>query len=721
MPPPPPPPPPPLPKLATAPAPVATKNKSKNNAPAKKNSLKKAGPPPPPSRDPATHLMNKGSMSGPETAPKPKRRPSQESVSGPEVAPKPKRQSSQDGRSSVSSDSRPSSVNSRSSSTASRPPSVPKRQSSTQLSDNSPVSSNPSPSMMMPMVPGIPPPPPPPPLPTSEAVYESVDSLIAGGHLQMPPPPKPLVGQSNEPVNDDEEGAIYDYIPPPAVKPKPTRTSALQSNSSEVTITKAEKDVIKRVSLVITDELLQQDEQLARASFHPSVGDTELIDDDVYEDPNDEVYDDTVGASGKAAQFRNSLVKNASLTAVVPQPPAPPPIPGYNNEPDEVYEDTIGINEKAMGYKQHVMPSMNPVTSPPLDTDAIYEEPPAAPPPPPVAPPIVSTQQVPPKAPPPPPPVVQPFVPDQDYDYVPDQDYDELPPKAPAPPVNKIPSKVPPPPPVVQPSVPDQDYDFVPDQDYDELPPPKPARAPPPLVHPFVPDQDYDELPPKTTVAPPIAPSFVPDQDYDELPPKAPVPPPIVAATDLDYDELPPPRPAVTQPTRISQPPPPIISQTLGGQIHGSLPPQDNADEGDIYDVLPPMVSATSVNQDMDYDELPPAPKPGTPGYATVQKKRAVEQNTIPELDMLEKLVQDSPKEQYTSFGFNDPQGNVDELNALGSVLSTMGTSEDNKSSSDEGKWDLPSGDEGKWDLPSGDDDEDEEGIVYFLSTGSCN
>ena len=622
------------------------------------------------------------SVSPPETAPKPKRRPSQESVSGPEVAPKPKRQSSQDGRPpSVNSDGCPPSFNSRPSSGASsssHPPSIPKRRSSTQLSDNSPVNDTPSPPLSMPTAPMIPVPPPPPPLPmnevpTNDAVYESVDGLIAGGNFQPPPAPKPFVSQPNEPVNDDEE-ALYDFIPPPAVKPKPKRSStstSLQSNASDIPITKAERDAIRRVSAVITDELLQQDEQLAHAIFHPSVGDTEMVDDDVYDDPEGEVYDDTVGASEKAAQFRQSLVNNA---AVVPQPPAPPPISGYNDGPDEVYEDTVSASEKAVEYKQHMMPN---VTFPPPDTDAFYEEPkpPAAPPPPPPAAPL------PPPAAPPPPPVAPPFVPDQDYD--------ELPPKAPpAPPIAKVPPKAPAPPPVVQPVVPDQDYDFVPDQDYDELPPPKPAPAPPPVSQPFVPDQDYDELPPL----------------------KASIPPPTA---DQDYDDLPPPKPAVTQPTpmAIPQSKSPPISQTMAqDQIYDCLPPMNansTAEGGDIYDVLPPK-APTTANEDMDYDELPPGPKVGTSGYAVVQKQRKVEQNTVqddsmPELDALGKLVQDVPEED-TTFG-NGGQGNVDEFSALGSVLNNMGASEDYKSSSDEGKWDLPS-----------DDEEDEgEGMVYLL------
>jgi len=497
---------------------------------------------------------------------------------------------------------------------------------------------------------------------------------------------------NNNNYYDDEEEALYDVIPPPAVKPKPKHTSAssIRSNASDVTITKAERDAIRRVSQVLTDELLQQDEQLARASFHPTVGDTEVVDDDVYEDPNGEIYDDAVSSTEKAAQFRQSLVNNASLTAVVPQPPAPPPIPGYSNE-DELYEDTVSASEKAMEYKQHVMPA---VTSPPLDTNLIYEEPPA---PPPVAP--------------PPPPVAPPFVPDQDYDelpppkvpapppvappFVPDQDYDELPPlKAPAPP------------PVAPPFVPDQDYDelpppkavapppvpphFVPDQDYDELPPPK-AVAPP-----FVPDQDYDELPPpKAPAPPPVVPSFVPDQDYDELPPKAPAPSSVVPSAYQDYDDLPPPRPVVMQqPATVEQ-----------DDIYDTLGP-NTAVQDDIYDVLPPKVTQpltkapTTANEDMDmdYDVLPP-PKVTNDNYqyATVQKEKQVskqkpsQDSAIPELDVLGKLVQDVSQENSTVG--TSGQGDMDEFSALGSVLSNMASSED-KSSSDEGKWELPSGDD---------------------------
>ena len=685
MPPPPPPPPPPLPKLATAPAPIAKKAK-KDNAPSKKESVKKAGPPPPPpARDPGTHLMNRGSLSGPETAPKPNRRPSQESVGAPEVAPKPKRQDgrspsvSSDSRSSSSAGSRPPSVNSRPPSVASRPPSVPKRKSSTQLSDSSPVNDHPSSPMTIPAPPMIPVPPPPPPIPINESVYESIDSIAAERNFQPPPS---LANQSNLPANDEEdEEALYDFIPPPAVKPKPKRTSttsSLHSNTSDVMITKAERDAIRRVSAVITDELLQQDEQLAQASFHPSVGDTEMVDDDVYDDPNGdegEVYDDIVNANEKAALFRQS----ASLTTVVPQPPAPPPIPGYGN--DEIYDDTFSSNEKAMEYKQHVMPNMN--SPPPPDTNAVYEEvavpapPPVAPPPPPIPPPLVA-DTVPPKAPPPPP-----VVTDQDYDFVPDQD-----------------------------------YDFVPDQDYDELPPPK-AVVVPPVAPFFAPGQGHGGLPPKAPPPPPVIQPSVPDQDYDELPP----PKAAVSNAYEDYDDLPPPRPVATQPTAVeqgstvynrlvhatgSQLPPSTSQATVEDQIYDTLPPNDTNVEGDIYDILPPKATQppTTTNEvDMDYDVLPPVSRVATANYATVQLKNRsaggkkdapVKDDDIPELDALGKLVQDAPEENMT-FG----NGGQDEISTLGSVLNNMGASED-KSSSEEGKWDLP----------SGEDDEDE-GTVY--------
>jgi len=616
MPPPPPPPPlppPPIPQYIAQPS----KPINKSSGPAKKGSVKK-GPPAPPSRDPGTQLMNKGSLNGPETAPKPKRRGS-------------------------SQDDRPPSVNSyssRPSSSASGPPVLPKRSSSTQLSESPPLNEAPT------MVPAPPPPAPPPP-PLSEAVYESVDELVATGQYHPPPPPSTVNQQ-----NDELEESVYDYIPAPAVKPKPKRTSSsLSVQSSDVPITKAERDAIRRVSAVI------QDEQLARASFHPSVGDQELI-DDVYEDTmvlTDEVYDDTVSANQQAQQYRQSMVKNDSLTAVVPQPPPPPPIAGYE---EALYDDTETVTQQTVQYKQAAV-----------------------------------------------------------IDHA-DMDYDELTPQPPvAAPV------APPPPPIAQ--------QFVPDQDYDELspaPPPPMPPAPPPVaqVDSFVPDQDYDELPPK---------------------PVAPVPPPPPPVQDEDYDLLPP-KPQVSQ---HPPPPPPPVAQTVleNDQIYDSLPP---ASEGDIYDVLPPKVSAQppGTAPDEDYDVLPPAPRVPSTNYDTivikdrkssgenfgpepvavvsganrvrqpsltgpdpevvvpmstgrrtsghrgsdVPPRETTDSSMLPELDVLGTLVGDDAPEEDT-FAISG-QGDLDEFSALGNVLSNM----EDKSSSEEGKWDLPS--------------DDEEGIIVF-------